>query len=74
MSGKTYADLVALCQFLPGPASSQVDMAVGLQRAGYLDMFAAWFAFTLPSAIALVLLAIGAAVMEGISDAGWLVA
>nr|WP_328699871.1 chromate transporter [Corynebacterium qintianiae] len=59
MSEKTYADLVALCQFLPGPASSQVGMAVGLQRAGYLGMFAAWFAFTMPSVIALVLFALG---------------
>jgi chromate transporter len=72
MSGKTYADLVALCQFLPEPASSQVGMAVGLQRAGYLGMLAAWFAFTMPSVIALVLFAIGAAVMGDISDAGLL--
>ncbi|QPK84076.1 chromate efflux transporter [Corynebacterium qintianiae] len=72
MSEKTYADLVALCQFLPGPASSQVGMAVGLQRAGYLGMFAAWFAFTIPSVIALVLFALGVAAMGDISDAGWL--
>lgn len=45
LSEKAYADLVALCQFLPGPASSQVGMAIGLQRAGYLGMAAAWFAF-----------------------------
>lgn len=69
MSGKTYADLVALCQFLAGPASSQVGMAVGLQCAGYLGMFAVWFAFTMPSVIALVLFALGVAVMEDISDA-----
>lgn len=55
LSDAAYADLVALCQFLPGPASSQVGMALGLQRAGYLGMAAAWAAFTLPSAIAMAL-------------------
>ncbi|MBW8314092.1 MAG: chromate efflux transporter, partial [Hydrogenophaga sp.] len=54
-----YADLVALCQFLPGPASSQVGMALGLGRAGYAGAFAAWAGFTLPSAIALIALALG---------------
>src|SRR5689334_19800141 len=54
---QTYADLVALCQFLPGPASSQVGMAIGLSRAGYLGALAAWTAFTLPSAVAMVLFA-----------------
>src|SRR3954451_24989458 len=54
---RAYADLVALCQFLPGPASSQVGMAIGLSRAGSLGALAAWTAFTLPSAIALVLFA-----------------
>ena len=53
----TYADLVALCQFLPGPASSQVGISIGLFRAGYLGAFAAWLGFTLPSALALVLFA-----------------
>src|SRR3954470_7204877 len=52
---RAYADLVALCQFLPGPASSQVGMAIGLSRAGYPGALAAWTAFTLPSAVALVL-------------------
>src|SRR5204863_3990544 len=52
---KMYADLVALCQFLPGPASSKIGIAVGLSRAGYLGALAAWTGFTLPSAIALVL-------------------
>ena len=56
---KTYADLVALCQFLPGPASSQVGIAIGLSRAGYAGAIAAWTGFTLPSAIALVLFAYG---------------
>lgn len=56
-----YADLVALCQFLPGPASSQVGLALGLSRAGYAGAWAAWVGFTLPSAIALIALAIGLA-------------
>ncbi|UTF61831.1 chromate efflux transporter [Gilvimarinus sp. DA14] len=54
-----YADLIALCQFLPGPASSQVGMAVGYSRAGYSGALAAWLGFTLPSAIALILFAWG---------------
>ena len=54
---QAYADLVALCQFLPGPASSQVGFSLGLMRAGYLGGLAAWAAFTLPSAIALLLFA-----------------
>ena len=54
-----YADLVALCQFLPGPASSQVGMALGLARAGYRGALAAWCGFTLPSAFALIALALG---------------
>lgn len=60
-----YADLVALCQFLPGPASSQVGFALGLLRGGALGALAAWCAFTLPSAIALLLFAFGAAAFEG---------
>ena len=61
LSERAYADLVALCQFLPGPASSQVGMAVGLLRAGYPGALAAWAGFTLPSAVALILLALGMA-------------
>ena len=56
-----YADLVALCQFLPGPASSQVGLALGLMRAGYAGALAAWAGFTLPSALALIALALGMA-------------
>lgn len=62
---QAYADLVALCQFLPGPASSQVGFAVGLLRGGPLGALAAWTAFTLPSALLLVLFAMGAAVFSG---------
>ncbi|MGE4219918.1 MAG: chromate efflux transporter [Alphaproteobacteria bacterium] len=60
-----YADLVALCQFLPGPASSQVGFALGLLRGGPLGALAAWAAFTLPSALALVLFAFGADAIGG---------
>ena len=55
----TYADLVALCQFLPGPASSQVGIALGILRAGLLGGLLAWLGFTLPSAIALTLFGLG---------------
>ena len=61
LSERSYADLVALCQFLPGPASSQVGMALGLARGGYGGALAAWAGFTLPSALALILFALGLA-------------
>jgi chromate transporter len=66
-----YADLVALCQFLPGPASSQVGIAAGITRAGLTGGLAAWLGFTLPSAIALVIFAF-ALERSGVTDAGWL--
>lgn len=69
---QAYADLVALCQFLPGPASSQVGFSVGLMRAGYLGGAAAWTGFTLPSAILLVLFAYGAGNLHGAIGAGLL--
>jgi chromate transporter len=69
---QAYADLVALCQFLPGPASSQVGFSLGLMRAGYLGGLAAWVAFTLPSAIALVLFAYGASALKGEIGSGLL--
>lgn len=65
LSEQAYADLVALCQFLPGPASSQVGFALGLMRAGPWGAAMAWLAFTLPSAIVLVLFALGASVLDG---------
>ncbi|MGY4478817.1 chromate efflux transporter [Bradyrhizobium sp. USDA 3364] len=67
---QAYADLVALCQFLPGPASSQVGFSLGLMRAGYLGALAAWTGFTLPSAIALVLFAYGASGLSGPAGTG----
>src|SRR6185312_2428322 len=57
LGDRAYADIVALCQFLPGPASSQVGIAVGLMRAGYAGAIAAWIGFTLPSAFAMALFA-----------------
>ena len=68
---QTYADVVALCQFLPGPASSQVGITIGIFRAGLLGGLAAWLGFTLPSAIALVLFALGIRGLD-LSGAGWL--
>jgi chromate transporter len=62
---QAYADLVALCQFLPGPASSQTGFSIGLMRAGYPGALAAWTGFTLPSAIVLVLFAYGASALGG---------
>jgi len=58
LSDGAYADLVALCQFLPGPASSQVGIGLGLSRGGLPGALAAWLGFTLPSAVALVLFAL----------------
>lgn len=72
LSESAYADLVALCQFLPGPASSQVGMAIGLRRAGYAGMAAAWVAFTLPSAVLLVAFALGVQAVGVQPGAGWL--
>ena len=71
LDDRAYADLVALCQFLPGPASSQVGMALGLGRAGGWGMLAAWAGFTLPSALALVLLAQAIVRHPALADAGW---
>jgi chromate transporter len=69
---RAFVDLVALCQFLPGPASSQVGFSIGLMRAGYRGALAAWTGFTLPSAIVLVLFAYGAGALTGPIGAGLL--
>jgi chromate transporter len=71
ISEDVYADLVALCQFLPGPTSSQVGIAIGIVRAGLPGAVASWLGFTLPSAIALVAFALGLQRL-GATDAGWL--
>src|SRR5262245_57873306 len=69
---QAYADLVALCQFLPGPASSQVGFSIGLMRAGYPGGLAAWTGFTLPSAIALLAFAYGVGSLGGPVGSGLL--
>jgi chromate transporter len=72
MSDESYADLVALCQFLPGPASSQTGIGLGIARAGIPGGFAAWLGFTLPSAAALIAFAFGVSAIGDVSGAGWL--
>jgi chromate transporter len=67
-----YGDIVGLCQFLPGPASSQVGLALGLLRAGLPGAFAAWCGFTLPSAFALILFGYGVDAMGNLQRAAWL--
>jgi chromate transporter len=67
-----YADFVALCQFLPGPASSQVGFALGLSRAGYRGGLAAWAGFTLPSAVLMTAFAYGVGSLGGRLGAGLL--
>ncbi len=69
---RAYGDLVALSQFLPGPASSQVGIALGAVRAGLAGALAAWVGFTLPSAVALALFAHGVTQLAGSVEAGWL--
>ena len=71
MDEKTYADLVALCQFLPGPASSQVGIGIGVMRAGVLGGIVSFLGFTLPSVIALILFAV---ILQGfnIGTVGWI--
>jgi chromate transporter len=69
---QSYADLVALCQFLPGPASSQVSIAIGIARAGLPGGVAAWLGFTLPSALALIAFAFGIGAFANTADTGWL--
>jgi chromate transporter len=70
LDDKSYSDLVALGQFLPDPASSQVGIAVGLGRAGWLGALAAWVGFTLPSAMALILFAFGVTQWAGVASSG----
>ncbi len=72
LTDRSYSDLVALCQLLPGPASSQVGMALGLRRAGWPGLVAAWTGFTLPSAVLMILFALGVAGYQGIVESGWL--
>jgi len=71
LDDRSYSDLMALCQFLPGPASSQLGMALGMGRARWLGALAAWLGFTLPSALALIVFAYGVAQYQGVADSGW---
>jgi chromate transporter len=67
-----YADIVALCQFLPGPASSKVGIIVGTMRAGIPGGIAAWAGFTMPSALALIAFGYGVAALGDLAGAAWL--
>lgn len=72
LSDSAYGELVALCQLLPGPASSQVGLAIGFLRGHYWGALAAWLAFTLPSAILLALFALGLALWPEAAQGGWI--
>src|SRR5207253_3550447 len=67
-----FADIVALCQFLPGPASSQVGISLGILRAGLPGAFAAWLGFTAPSAMAMILFGYGVTAFGNLADSAWL--
>lgn len=71
LSEEVFGHLTALCQFLPGPASSQLGIAIGIQRAGLIGGIAAWLGFTLPSAVLMIVFAMA---MQGewLAEAGWL--
>jgi len=72
LSAAAYAELVALCQFLPGPASSQVGYAIGLMRGGWLGGALAWIGFTLPSAVLMIAFAYGVGADPSAGTAGWM--
>ncbi|MEW6420769.1 MAG: chromate transporter, partial [Deinococcota bacterium] len=72
LSESGYADVVALAQFLPGPASSQVGMTLGLLRGGWPGLLAAWLGFTLPSALLMFAFALGITRLGSVTDTGWL--
>ncbi len=72
LDDEAYADLVALCQFLPGPASSQVGIALGASRAGLPGAIAAWLGFTMPSVLVMVGFGYGLQLLHGSTEAGWL--
>ena len=67
-----YADIVALCQFLPGPASSQTGISIGILRAGLPGGFFAWLGFTAPSALAMILFGYGVTAFGNLADSAWL--
>src|SRR6516225_1907511 len=67
-----YADIVALCQFLPGPASSQTGISIGLLRAGLPGALCAWLGFTAPSGLAMILFGYGVTALGNLADSAWL--
>src|SRR5260370_39212083 len=67
-----YADIVALCQFLPGPASSQTGISIGILRAGLPGALCAWLGFSGPSAAAMILFGYGVTAFENLADSAWL--
>src|SRR5260370_23623748 len=67
-----YADIVALCQFLPGPASSQTGISIGILRAGLPGALCAWLGFTAPSAVAMILFGYGVTAFGNLVDSAWL--
>lgn len=71
LDDRSYSDLVALCQFLPGPASSKVGMALGMGHSGLRGAIAAWAGFTLPSALLMILFAYGVTEYRAIAESGW---
>jgi len=72
VSAEAFGELLALCQFLPGPASSQLGMAIGLRRAGLAGALAAWIGFSAPAAAAMIALAYGAPTLVAAWGTGWL--
>src|SRR3974390_253059 len=66
-----YTDIIALCQFLPGPASSQVGITLGILRAGLWGALAAWLGFTAPSAIAMIAFGYGVGTLGDIAQSAW---
>lgn len=72
LDDRAYADIVALCQFLPGPASSQVGLAIGMHRAGWWGALAAWIGFTAPSVFLMIGFAYGIGTLGNLDHAGWL--
>src|SRR5215831_17887603 len=67
-----YADIVALCQFLPGPASSQTGISIGILRAGLPGAFCAWLGFTAPSAVVMIFFGYGVTAFGNFADSAWL--
>jgi chromate transporter len=72
LDDRSFSDLVALCQLLPGPASSQLGIAIGTLRAGHAGGIAAWLGFTMPSAIVMIAFAYGVSEVENVANSPWL--